>query len=198
MSITINRNGVIFAYTGVVVSQFSFVINEGVLGFNVSVLGRDEATQATPGAVAWGTTTPYGAGVYTLEVPTGSTVNDSDSFEFTVNDNGEPQFRNKVGRGAAFIKYGEREVNLTLGRDFVTKTDYDNFKALTAQSITLTASKGANNSISMLLAAAIKNSYEIGLSGQGELLRGQIEYTNILASPTPYNVVVKTQEDVTV
>jgi hypothetical protein len=197
MSITVNRNGVIFAYTGCVVTGFTLVINEGVLGFNVNILGRDEATQAAPGSTTWGTTTPYGAGVYTLEVPTGSTVNDSDAFEFTVNDNGEPQFRNKVGRGAAFIKYGEREVGLTLGRDFVTKTDYDNFKAVTSQSISLTASKGVNNSIAVVMAAAIKNSYEIGLSGQGDLLRGQIEYTGILATNT-YTITVKTQEDVSI
>lgn len=197
-SITVNRNGVIFAYTGCVVSSYSFVINDGVLGFNVSILGRDEATQSAPGSVTWGTTTPYGAGTYTLEVPTGSTVNDSDSYEFTSNDNGEPQYRNKVGRGAAFIKYGERELGLTLGRDFVTKTDYDSFKAITSQSVSLTASKGANNSVAIVMAASIKNAYEMGLSGQGELLRGQIEYTGILASPNAYTITVKTQEDMSV
>jgi hypothetical protein len=198
-SITVNRNGVIFAYTGCVVSSFTFAINEGVLSFNVSVLGRDEATQAAPGAVTWGTTTPYGAGTYNLEVPTGSTVNDSDSFELTIEDSGEPQFRNKTGRGAAFIKYGERNVGLTLGRDFVTKTDYDSFKAITAQAVSLTATKSANNSIAMTIASAIKNSYELGLTGQGDLLRGQIEYTGIqhVSNPT-YSIVVKTQEDIVV
>jgi hypothetical protein len=197
-SITIARNGQIFAYTGCVVTAFRYTINEGVLGFNVTVLGREEATQSAPGAITWPTSAPYGAGSYDIQIPTASTVTDSDSFEFTVDDNGTPQFRLKnTGRGQTFNNYGERSVGLTIARDFITKADYDAFKAVTSQSVTLVAAKGANNSISMLVPAAIKNSYEVNLSGQSDLLRATINYTGILATPAAYQLVLKTQENIT-
>lgn len=198
MSITVSRNGQIFGYTGCVVSSFRFALNDGVLGYNVSILGNDEASQTAPGAITWGTTSPFGAGSYSIEIPTATPVLDTDTFEFTVEDNAEAQFRAKnTGRGATFQKYGERNVQLQLGRDFETRTDYDAFKAVTAQSITLAASKGANNSVSILVPVAIKNSYEVGLSGQGELLRAQIQYTGIQGTPGAYELIVKTQENLT-
>jgi len=197
LSITVVRNGLVFGFVGCVVSSFRFALSDGVLGFNVSIVGADEATEAAP-VTTWGTTTPYGAGSYDIEIPTSTPVLDTDTFEFTIEDNAEPQFRAKsTGRGAQFVKYGERNVGLTLGRDFESKVDFNAFKALTSQSITLKATKGVNNNISMLIPVAIKNSYEVGLSGQGDLLRGNIAYTGILGSPSAYQLVVKTLENLT-
>lgn len=197
-SITVVRNGIVFAYTGCIVSNMRFVINDGVLGFNVTILGREEATQSAPGSITWPTSTPYGAGQYDIQVPTGSSVTDSDSFEFSVEDNAQPAFRLKnTGRGQAFNFYGERTTGLTIARDFHDKTDYDAFKAVTAQSVTMSAVKGVNNSIAMLIPAAIKNSYEVNLSGQGDLLRATINYTGIQATPAAYQITLKTQEDYT-
>jgi hypothetical protein len=200
LSITIVRNGEVFAYTGCVVAGYKFSIAEGILIFTVSIIGRSEATQSAP-TPSWPTTTPYGMGTYAIQVPTATPVTDTDSFEFTVDDGGEPQFRLKnTGRGADFIKLGERATTLMMARDFLTRTDYDAFKAVTAQSITLIASKGANNSITMLIPAAIKESYEVGLSGQGDLLRAQINYQAVLDSGSPqkaFEIAVKTQADIT-
>jgi hypothetical protein len=136
--------------------------------------------------------------MYTIEVPTGSTVLDTDTFEFTVEDNAEAQFRLKsTGRGAQFIKYGERNSTMTLERDFESRTDYDLFKAVTAQSVTLTASKGVNNSIIMLAPVAIKDTYEVGLSGQGDLVRASIAYQNIIdGTGKSWQITIKTQEDI--
>jgi hypothetical protein len=196
-SITVVRNGIVFGYTGCIVSSFRYTINDGVLGLAVTILGREEATQSAP-TPTWPTSTPYGAGQYVIEVPTGTTVTDSDQFEFSVEDNATPQFRLKnTGRGQAFNNYGERTTGLTIARDFLTKADYDAFKAVTSQSVTLTATKSANNNISMLIPAALKNSYEVGLSGQGDLLRANINYTGIQATPAAYQIVIKTQEDIT-
>jgi hypothetical protein len=197
LSITVIRNGIVFAYVGCVVSSYTISISDGVLIFNCSIVGTDEATQSLPTPVTWPTSTPYGAGMYSIEIPTASAVTDTDSFEFQVEDNAEAQFRAKsTGRGAQFVSFGERNVGLTVGRDFLSKADYDAFKALTAQTVTLAASKGANNSISILVPVAIKNSYELGLSGQGDLIRGNIAYTGIIGSPASYQITVKTQEDI--
>jgi PKD repeat protein len=197
VSITFVRNGIVFGYTGVCLSSFTFGVDNGLLTFQTSVQGRDETVQSVP-VPTWPTTTPFGAGQYTIEVPTGSTVLDTDTFEFTVEDNAEAQFRLKsTGRGAQFIKYGERNSTMTMERDFESRTDYDLFKAVTAQSITITATKTVNNSIVMLAPVAIKDTYTVGLSGQGDLVRAQIAYQNIIdGTGKSWQIVIKTQEDI--
>lgn len=197
VSITLVRNGIVFGYTGVCLSSFTFGIDNGLLTFQTSLQGRDEAVQSVP-VPTWPTSTPFGAGMYTVEVPSGSTVLDTDTFEFKVEDNAEAAFRLKsTGRGAQFIKYGERNSTMSMERDFESRTDYDNFKSVTAQSITLTASKGVNNSIVMLAPVAIKDTYEVGLSGQGDLVRAQIAYQNIIdGTGKSWQITIKTQEDI--
>lgn len=199
MSITIVRNSVVYGYTGCVVGSFTFGVEDGGLTYNCNIFGNDEATQTTPGSITWPTTTPYGMGTYDIEIPTGTPVTDADTFEFQVEDNAEPQYRLKnTGRGANFIKFGEREVTTTMDRDFQTRTDYDAFKAMTAQSITIAASKGANNSISIVAPVTVKDTYEVGLSGQGDLVRASIAYQNLVGPSTAaYTITVKTQENIT-
>lgn len=199
LSITVVRNGVVFGYSGCVIPSFTLTPEDGQLKFNVTILGRDEATQTLPVPV-WTTgiqASPYGAGKYKIEIPTTTQVFDADGFEFTVDDSGEAQYRLKdTSRGAQFISFGERSVTLSITRDFESRTDYDAFKALTAQSVTMTATKGANNSISVNVPAAIKDTYEVGLGGQGELTRAQINYNGVLdAVGNAYKITVKTQED---
>jgi hypothetical protein len=199
MSITLERvTGQSFGFNGMVVSSFKFGIDDGQLTFTASMMGRDEASNPI-GSPVFPTSTPFGAGSYVIEIPTGSTVTDTDTFEFTVEDNATPNYRLKnTGRGADFIAYGERNCTLTVERDFLTRTDFDAFKALTAQSVTITASKGTNNSISINMPVAVKNTYEIPVPGQGDLVRAQIEYQGVSdASGVDYTIVVKTQENIT-
>lgn len=196
MSITVVRAGSVFAYTGCVVAGFSFTVEDGLLQFNVSMLGRDEAIQSAPVEV-FPTTEPFGAGTYNIELPTGSPVTDLDTFEFSVDDGAEPQYRLRSTRGAAFIAYGEREVTASADRDFVDKTEYDIFKALTKRSLTFEATKGAANEISAVMPASITDSYEVGLSGQGDLVRASVSYMGAVdVNGDAYTIEVKTQEDI--
>ena len=201
MSITVIRNGQVFGYTGCVVGSFNFTIEDGLLMFNPTLLGRDEASQTLPTATwtAGIQSQPYGAGKYKIEIPTATQVFDSDGFDSGVDDSAEAQYRLKdTGRGAQFIAYGERSVTLSLERDFETRADYDAFKALTAQSVTLTATKGTNNAIKIVTPAAVKDTYEVGLSGQGDLIRASIAYNGVLdAAGDAYSIEVKTQEVLT-
>lgn len=202
LSITVIRNGVAFGYTGCVIPSFTFTVDGGKLKFNPTILGRDEASQSVPTAT-WSTgvqATPFGAGKYNIQIPTATQVFDADGFEFSVDDSGEPQYRLKdTGRGAQFISFGERSVTMSIERDFENRTDYDAFKALTSQTITLTASKGANNLITLNVPAAIKDTYEVGLGGQGDLTRAQIQYNGVLdATGNAYKLTIKTQEDLVV
>lgn len=196
MSVTIIRNGTVFAYVGCVLSSFTFTIDNGLLMFNVSILGRDEAVQAAPTPTWLTTQTPYGAGKYNLQIPTATQIFDADTFSFQVDDGAAAQYRLRdTGRGAQFVNFGEREVSLSVERDFDTRVDYDAFKALTAQSLTLTATKGVNNSIAIVIPAFIKDKYEVGLSGEGDLIRAKIDYKGTLdATGNAYTITVKTQE----
>lgn len=197
LSITVVRNGIVFGFVGCVVSSFTYTVEDGILMCNMSILGRDEAVQSAP-TPTWPTTTPFGAGQYSIEIPTATPVLDTDAFEFTVENNAEAQFRLKsTGRGAQFIKYGERNSTITLERDFDSRTDFDAFKALTSQSITLTATKSANNSVALLAPVAIKDTYEVQNSGQGDLVRASIAYNNVLdGTGKSYLLTIKTQEDI--
>ena len=198
-SLTLERvAGVVMGYVGCVVSALKFTIDNGLLTCSVSIIGRDEASAATPTPV-WPTSGVFGAGTYSVEVPTGTPVFDTDTFEFLIDDQAVPDFRLKnTGRGAQLIHYGERNCTLHLERDFVDRVDYDAFKAYTSQGVTLTASKGANNAVSMLAQQAIKDTYEVNLSGQGDLVRAMVNYQNTpnLGATTAYQVTVKTQENI--
>jgi hypothetical protein len=197
LSVTMVKNGIVFGYTGMCVSQYVFTIEEGALMFNPTFVGRDEAVQSLP-TPTWPTTVPFGSGQYNVQIPVSTQVFDTDTFEFTVNDNGEPAFRLKdTGRGAQFIKYGEREVGLSLARDFDTRVDYDAFKALTSQAIRLSAVNGAN-SIIIDMTTAIKNTYEVTNNAQGDLVRAEIEYMGTIdATGKEYTVEVNTTENIT-
>lgn len=198
MSITVVRNGIVFGFVGCVVSSFTFTVEDGIMMMNMNILGQDEAVQSTP-VPTWPTTTPFGAGQYSVQIPTGVPVTDTDAFEFGVENNAEAQFRLKsTGRGAQFIKYGERSATINFERDFDSRTDFDAFKALTSASITVLASKGANNSISLLAPATIKDTYEVQNSGQGDLVRAAISYNSVIdVTGKAYEIAVKTQEDIT-
>jgi|SRR5690349_2107439 len=195
LSITVLRNGVVFGYTGCVVGGFTFSIDKGKLMFKPEIVGRDEAVQSAPTAT-WPTSVPFGAGSYSLQIPTASQVFDADTFEFKVDDKAEPNFRIKnTGTGAQFIAFKEREIGIKSERDFDTRVEYDAFKALTAQSITLTATQGANV-ITLAAATAVKDTYEVNLDSQGDLVRTQIEYVGTLGAGNAYSVVVTTPESI--
>lgn len=196
LSLTVVRNGIVFGYTGCVLSQFTLTPVDGLLMFNVSIIGSDETVQSLPTAV-WPTTIPFGAGQYEILIA-GTQVFDTDTFEFMVNDNAEPQYRLKnTGRGAQFVKFGERETTTSMERDFINRTDYDAFKALTSQVLALNAEKSATNYITMTAPVAVKDTYEVGLSGQGDLVRAAIEYVHVIDSNgDSYEIEVGTQENI--
>jgi hypothetical protein len=197
LSLTIVRNGIVFGYVGCVVSSFTFTLDNGMLRYNVTVMGSDEATQATPTPV-WPTSVPYGMGMYTYVVA-GSTITDADTFEFQNDDNASPEYRLRGGgvRGASYIRYGERSASIKSNRDFTSRTDYDAYKTLTSQTLSFTATNGTA-SIALAANAVIKDTYDITLGGQGDLVRASLSYTLAAnASGIPYTIAVTTPETFT-
>jgi hypothetical protein len=200
LSIGIDRNGMVHGYTGCIVSSFTISIEDGALKLNASIVGNTEAAQSVFTGVTWPTVSPFGMGLYSIEIPTATAVFDTDSFNFQVEDNAEPQYRLKnTGTGAQFVAFGERSTSMSVERDFENRTEYDAFKTLTSKSITLKAVRGINNSIEMIMPASIVNTYEVGLSGQGDLLRASVNYNGVVdATGKSYSIIVKTQEDIVV
>lgn len=197
-SITVVRNGVAFGYTGCVLSEGSFTTDNGILVGTFNVLGLNEADQTVPVA-AFSTLLPFSSGMYSIEVPTATQVFDDVNFTLDINDNAEAQDRLKNTLGAQFVKFGERSVELTMNRDFLNRTEYDAFKALTAQSVRVKAIKSASQSVQFTLPVAIKADYAIsGLSGQADLIMADIKYIGTApAGAAAYTIVIVSTVDIT-
>lgn len=201
LSITVVRSGIVFGYLGCVVTGWEVSVDNGTPIIRFTIVGLDEAVQSSP-TPAWQTglgDQPYGAGQYDLEIPTASDVFDIEEFTFSVNDNGEPVYRLNNTTKARYVKFGEREVTCEVTRDFVDRTEYDAFKALTATSVNITCSKGANNSVNFKLPNAVRETYDLdGLSDQGSLIQATVNFNGLYDAATSksYEVVVKTQEDI--
>jgi Phage tail tube protein len=196
MSVTVIRNGQVFGYVGCVVGSFTINIDAGQLKFSASLQGRDEASQTLP-TPTFSTTAPFGTGTYTAQVA-GATISDADTYTFTVDDSAAAQNRIGSTRGAAYISYGERTVTCAMDRDFLDRTEYDAWKALTAQAVSLAATKGINNNVTVAVPVGLKTEYPINLGGQGDLLRVSNSWTGVTdASGNAYTVTIACQENIT-
>jgi len=201
LSITIVRAGVTFGYVGCVVGKMSFSSDDtGVPMMTISVVGSDEASQSLPTPTWLVTSTAFGAGMYSIEIPTATAVFDCNGFTFEVDDTPEPQFRLNNSRKATFIKFGERSTTLQTTRDFDGRTEYDLFKALTATSVTVSCTKSATKKVTFKLPNAIREAYDgPSLTGQGELITAEVNFNGVFDTVTSkdYEITVICQEDIT-
>lgn len=201
LSITVVRAGIVFGYVGCVVGKMSFTADNGTPMMTFSMWGSDETVQSLPTPTWLTTSVPFGAGMYSFEIPTASAVFDCNGYTIEIDDNCEPQFRLNNSRKATFMKFGERSTTLKVTRDFNGRTEYDAFKALTAQSITLSMTKTvASKSVSFLLPNAIREAYDgPDLTGQGDLITADVNFNGAfdVATSKDYQIVVICQQDIT-
>lgn len=201
LSITMVRAGVVFGYVGCVVGKMSFSSDDtGVPMMTLTVVGSDEASQTLPTPTWLATSTAFGAGMYSIEIPTATQVFDCAGFTFEIDDTPEPQFRLNNSRKARFIKFGERSTTCQITRDFDGRTEYDLFKALTSTSITLKCEKTAVKSITFSMPNAIREAYDgPELTGQGDLITADVNFNGAfdLTTSKDYQIVVICQEDIT-
>lgn len=198
LSITVIRNEQVFGYVGCVMGGYTISVDNGMLVGTMNMMGRDEDTESTPGATVFPETVPFGADTYTIEIPAASPITDAGSFSFEVDDSAEAQFR--LGSLAAqYIGYGERDVSAEIERDFIDKTQYDLFKALTAQSIHLRAAKAAARYVDILVHAGVMDSYESYLEGQGDIITAALSFTGKydFTETTSHVIEIGTSEDIT-
>lgn len=201
MSIMIVKNGEVFVWKGCTVGQQAWTVENGLEVVTFSTMGLSESAE-TVAVPVWGTSEPFGAGQYTIKIPSGgSAVLDTDSFTFTVNDNGSPAYRLRGDgqRGPTYQVFGERNVTMSMTRDFLTRADFDAYKALTATSISVEAAQSADRSIKLLVPRGIREGVKPSdLSSQGELIMTEGGFNGVYDAVTSksYEITVKTSEDI--
>lgn len=197
-SITVVRNGVPFGYTGCVLGQQSYGVDNVTPTVTFNMVGRAEAEEAAP-VPNYANDEPFGAGDWEIEIPTAAQVFDTDGFSLDINDNAEAQMRLKNALGAQFVSFGERETTLSVDRDFESRTEYDAFKAVTAKSVTIDLTHDDGNKFTALLPVAHLNAYPVSLDGVGDLIRASVEYfaAHDAGIDGAYQLTVITDEDIT-
>jgi hypothetical protein len=197
MSVTIVRNGVTFGYTGCIVGSSEFSIKDGILQVSHKLVGMDEANQSLPTAT-FASTTPFGMGSYVLKFDTitDATVQD---MTLSIDDNAVGEFRLAGTTGADVVRFGERTTKLSVTRDFIDRTEYDKYRALTAENFDVKVTNGGE-SVQFLVPVAVMDSYEIGMSNPGDLIRAKIDYTGDYDATTTASwkiIVVSTTANIT-
>lgn len=198
-SITVVRNGQVFAYTGAIVASQNYSVDDGMAVVTFSLLGREEQGAAVP-ASAFTDDGPFGAGSYNLQIPTATQIFDADQFSLQIEDNANVENRLRTTRGPAFISYGTRRATLSLERDFESKAEYTKFKDLTETSITLEMIRADNAArfCKFNMPVSIYDQYDVGLSGVGELIRASTSYVGVHdnTSGSDYSIEIGTDEDI--
>lgn len=196
LSITVKRGNDVAGYTGCVVSSFTLSVDSsGAFKASMNIIGTAESTQAGALTPTWPTALPFGAGMYSIQIPTATQVFDADTYEFAVEDNAEAQNRLKNTIGAQFVKFGENNTSVKVERDFETRAELDQYKNLTSKSITFEATQGTEK-VTILTPVAFVNTYEYGLSSVGDLVRASVEYQcAINAAGASFELTVVTAEN---
>lgn len=200
MSITVVRSGQAFGYIGCVVSSMSFGVDNDMATSTFTMLGMREESVTIPAAPVYGDDEPYGSGQWVIQIPTETQVFDTDGFSFEIDDSGEVQNRLKDELGAQFVAFGERDVTLSVDRDFTSRDEYDEFKALTQKSITVQAGTQATDNVRFTMPVGYIDDYSTNLGDVGGLVRASVTYRGVHDAETggAYKIVVATDETVPV
>lgn len=174
LTLVVDRAGIGFAYVGcqVVKTVLSFA-DGGVPMVTYTILGRQQVESYTPGAVTLPTELPFSVSEVVLNVagvPRGDV--DAESAEMTLDDNGEARFNLTGFDRADYIKFGEFIGEAAFEIDFESKADYAIWVARTSQAVELVCTKGANQIFSLEFHGAMYDTFEVGLDGIGEQVRG--------------------------
>jgi len=200
LSILAVRTARPFGYLGCNVTRLSIRIDNGLMLCTATIMGITETQQAAPGAPTWPTTPPFGPLHNAIEIPNATARTDIDTFTLDIDDGGEAANRIKTtgGRGPSFIQWGEREITMSMEHDFDALTDYDTFLNQTIQAIELSGTENATtNKVSFLINATVVDSYQVNLSGLGDLVRASVAYHGIHNTADIYTIVVNSAESIT-
>ncbi len=189
-SITVVKNGEVFGYAGCCLTGFEFSVDtdNGVLMFTANIMGLSEAVAADP-TEAWVTPDLLGADAHRIVLDAagvapgfaGAVDVNHNGLTFNVNFNANPENRVRADRGASYISYGITEATLSAEIDFLTRTDYDNFKSTNKRALRMESLNGgatfaaATSGVKLQANNYFFNSYSIPLEGMGDLIAADTE-----------------------
>jgi hypothetical protein len=208
LSITVVRNGEVFGYAGCALGGFEFSIDtdSGILMATLNMMGLSESSQTDP-TEAWVAPKLYGADAHILKLdsagiaPTFAAAADvnHNGITFGVNFNAEAQNRIRNDRAASYITFGITEGTVSAEIDFLTRTDYDFFKATNKRAIRVGSYTGgvtlaaAAHGVELQANNYFFNTYSVPLSGMGDLIAAETEGRMLgISGGDAYSVSVKT------
>jgi hypothetical protein len=197
LSLLVQRSQNPMGYTGINVGQYAFSLDSGLLICTASVIGKDEASQSS-GVPSIGTSVPYGPGKVSLEIPLATARTDVDTFTLTHNDNLASANNLSGVRTPSYNKWGEREISGSFDADFEALTDYNDFLNQVERTVKLKGSiNAASDEVSIDLAVAIMESFQVGLASLGDVVRSTSAYHAIYKTADAITYTVKTNTDIT-
>jgi len=212
-SITVVRNNIGFCYAGCTVGSWAFTIENGVLRATMSMMGLSEQDPGANGSPAWVAPALLGADCHQVFVaaagtaPTyGANSTDFNGFTFTINDNPTPQNRIRADRSASYISYGMTELTIDTELDFVSKTEYTNFRTVVKRAVKLESVQGAptttyatatDNAVSLQAFNTVYDTYPVGLGSAGDLIMASTSMRGLaIAGGTAYAIGVKSSASI--
>jgi len=212
-SITVVRNNIGFCYAGCTVGSWAFTIENGVLRATMSMMGLSEQDPGANGSPSWSAPALLGADCHQVFVaaagtaPTyGANSTDFNGFTFTVNDNPTPQNRIRADRSASYISYGMTELTIDTELDFVSKTEYTNFRTVVKRAVKLESVQGAptttyatatDNAVSLQAFNTVYDTYPVGLGSAGDLIMASTSMRGLaIAGGTAYAIGVKSSASI--
>lgn len=204
-SLTVFRNGVGYGYGGCVVNTQQYRIENGVLMATLGILGLSEADPGAPGSPAWSTASLLGADAHSVYVDVAGTApafaaadTSFNGFTADVNYNGNPQNRINALRSASYISYGKTDATYNTELDFLSKTEYNNFKNLTKRALKLESLKGgatfaaATEAFALSFYNSVYDSYSTNLGAMGDLIMAQVTGRALgITGGNPFDIKVK-------
>lgn len=210
-SMTVIRNGIGFGYGGCVVNTFEWTITNGVLVCNMGVLGLSEQQPGGLGTPVWSNPALFGADAHSVYVaasaasPTfGAASTDFNGFTGRVNYNAAAQNRINQLRSAAYISFGKTEAGYETELDFVSRTEYDNFKAASTRAVRLESLRGgatfalASEAFQLTYNRSAYDTYDLGLGGIGDLIMATTAGRALAqVGGNPYQISLKSSVSIT-
>lgn len=170
LTIGVDRAGIGFAYLGCQVTRQRFFFEDGVPKVEYTIMGLEETTDYTPGAITEPVETPFGADECSVNIAA-SQRTDLDSLEVSFDDNGELKFNLSGQIAADYVKYGEFIGDASFEIDFESKADYALWKARTVQELIMNCAKGASQIVDVEMHGGIYDTFEVGITGLGDQVR---------------------------
>ncbi len=210
-SLTVVRNGIGFGYGGCTVNTMEWTIDGGVLKVTFGIIGVNEQQPGGLGTPTWVAPELFGADAHSVYVaasataPTfGAASTDFNGFTANMNYNAAAQNRIVANRGASYVSYGKTEAGYTTELDFVSRTEFDNFKAATTRAVRLESVRptgtfaASTEGVQITFNRSAYDSYDIGLGGIGDLIMAQTEGRALgIAGGDPYQITVKGAASIT-